>query len=215
MILMIHGAGSTGTIFNYLSLWLDQELQYLEYQVGDSHDEIFDRIDRPDEVQYIVGHSYGGLLGAEWLSKDVRNVKGMIAIASPWQGSPTARILNWFLSDPVWNDMKPGSELLKKINSINLTIPVKNVIANPHQGGNGLAGTGKSENDGTIPIDSARNYPAGFSRLKSVELPYGHGEILQSFELVELIRLFCEDPAKDTQLEQVEYLTKVSTMNEI
>ena len=92
---------------------------------------------------------------------------------------------------------------------------MKNVIANPHQGGNGLAGTGKSENDGTIPIDSARNHPEGFRRLTSVELPYGHGEILQSFELVELIRLFCEDPLLDTQLEQVKYLTKVSTMNEI
>ncbi len=215
MILMIHGAGSSSMIFNYLSLWLDQELQYLEYQVGDGHEEIFERIQRPNEVEFIVGHSYGGLLGAEWLSKDVRNVKGMVAVASPWKGSPTARILNWFLSDPVWNDMKPGSELLKIINNINLTIPVKNIVANPHQGGNGLAGTGKSENDGTIPIDSARNYPEGFRRLKSVELPYGHGEILQSFELVEHIRLFCEDPVKDTQGQKERYLTKVSTMNEV
>ena len=119
MILLIHGAGATSIGFNYLSLWLDEELQTIDYKVGDSHSDIFKKIERPREVDYVIGHSYGGLLAAEWLSKDVRNVKGIMTIATPWQGSPTARILNWFLSDPVWEDMKPGSQLLKKINSIN------------------------------------------------------------------------------------------------
>ena len=198
MILLIHGAGATSIGFNYLSLWLDNELQAIDYKVGDSHKDIFKKIERPSEVKYVIGHSYGGLLAAEWISQNTRNVKGIMTIASPWQGSPTARILNWFLSDPVWEDMKPGSALLKKINNINLGIPVKNIIANPHQGGNGLAGTGRSENDGTIPVDSARNYPPGFRRCHSIELPYGHGEILQTQELVEEIRRFTEDPVKAT-----------------
>ena len=198
MILLIHGAGATSIGFNYLSLWLDNELQAIDYKVGDSHKDIFKKIERPSEVKYVIGHSYGGLLAAEWISQNTRNVKGIMTIATPWQGSPTARILNWFLSDPVWEDMKPGSALLKKINNINLSIPVKNIIANPHQGGNGLAGTGRSENDGTIPVDSARNYPAGFRRCHSMELPYGHGEILQTQELVEEIRRFTEDPVKAT-----------------
>lgn len=211
MILLIHGAGATSIGFNYLSLWLDEELQTIDYKVGDSHSDIFKKIERPREVDYVIGHSYGGLLAAEWLSKDVRNVKGIMTIATPWQGSPTARILNWFLSDPVWEDMKPGSALLKKINSINLTIPVKNIVANPHQGGNGLAGTGRSENDGTIPIDSARNYPAGFHRCHSMELPYGHGEVLQTQELVEEIRKFTEDPIKATSGEKEKALQAIST----
>ena len=196
MILLIHGAGSSSTIFNYISLWLDQEIQTIDYEVGDDHNTIFSKIHKPDEVTFVAGHSYGGLLGAEWLSQDVRNVKGLLCIATPWQGSPTARILNWFLSDPVWNDMKPGSELLKKINAINLTIPVKNIIAVPNRG-NGLAGTGKSENDGTIPIASARTLPEGFSNTKSIDLPFGHGEIMQTFELVEQMRGFFDDPVLD------------------
>ena len=196
MILLIHGAGSSSNYFNYVSLWLDQELQAIDYEVGDDHNAIFDKIQRPDEVTYIVGHSYGGLLGAEWLSKDTRNVKGLLTIATPWQGSPTARILNWFLSDAVWNDMKPGSELLRKINAINLSIPVKNIVAVPDRG-NGLAGGGKSQNDGTIPVASARALPNGFSKSKTIELPYGHSEIMQTFDLVEQIRMFVDDPLKD------------------
>ncbi len=215
MILMIHGAGATSVGFNYLSLWLDQELQFIDYRVGDDHDTIFKKIQRPREVDFVIGHSYGGLLATEWLSKDIRNVKGMVTIATPWQGSPTARILNWFLSDAVWNDMNPGSVLLKKINSINLKIPVSNIVANPQQGGNGLAGTGKSENDGTIPVNSARQTPPGFSRCVNKELPYGHGEILQTQELVEQIRMFTEDPVKHTEpsrevhLRQLENIPRV------
>ncbi len=44
MILMIHGAGATSVGFNYLSLWLDQELQFIDYRVGDDHDTIFKKI---------------------------------------------------------------------------------------------------------------------------------------------------------------------------
>ena len=197
MILMIHGAGATSLSFNYISLWLDQEIQTIDYKVGESKDEIFARIKNPNDVTYIMGHSYGGLLSAMWLQQNShRNVKGLITIASRWQGSPTARILNWFLSDPVWHDMNPGSELLKAVNNIKLDIPVKNIIANPQQGGNGLAG--RSTNDGTIPVDSARNVPAGFTRCRSVEIPHGHSEVLQSWETIEQIRMFVDDPAGDT-----------------
>lgn len=195
MILMIHGAGATSLSFNYISLWLDQEIQFLDYRVGETKEEIFARIERPDDIKFIIGHSYGGLLGAVWLSQMKRHyVKGLITIASPWQGSPTARILNWFLSDPVWNDMKPGSELLKTVNSINLATPVKNIVANPAQGGNGVAGLGRSENDGTIPVNSARETPAGFRKCHSVEIPHGHSEILQSWDTVEHIRMFLDNP---------------------
>ena len=200
MILMIHGAGATSLSFNYISLWLDQELQTIDYKVGESMEDIFKRIENPDEVTYILGHSYGGLVGATWLDRNPdSNVKGLITIASPWQGSPTARILNWFLSDPVWHDMKPGSELLKAVNDIQLELPVKNLIANPEQGGNGLAG--RSTNDGTIPVDSARNVPAGFTRCRSVEIQHGHSEILQSWETIEEIRKFVDDPIGDTATE--------------
>ena len=131
MLLLIHGAGSSAYSWNYISLWLDQPIQTIEYTVGQDHESIFDSIEYPEEIQTVIGHSYGGLLGAEWLSQDVRNVRGLITIASPWQGSPTARILNWFLSDPVWNDMKPGSEFLRRINNINLTIPLLNIVVVP------------------------------------------------------------------------------------
>lgn len=211
MILLIHGAGATSIGFNYLSLWLDQELQTIDYKVGDSHEDIFKKIQRPDEVEFIIGHSYGGLLAAEWISQDVRNVKGIMSVATPWQGSPTARILNWFLSDAVWEDMKPGSALLTKINKIYLNIPVANMVANPHQGGNGLAGTGRSENDGTIPVDSARNHPVGFRLCRTTELTYGHGEILQTQELVEAIRLFTEDPVEFVR-PKAEMLDQISTL---
>jgi hypothetical protein len=92
--------------------------------------------------------------------------------------------------------MKPGSELLRKINAINLSIPVKNIVAVPNRG-NGLAGGGKSQNDGTIPVASARALPNGFSKSKTIELPYGHSEIMQTFDLVEQIRMFVDDPLKD------------------
>lgn len=203
MILMIHGAGATSLSFNYISLWLDQEIQTIDYKVGESREDIFNRIERPEDITYIMGHSYGGLLSAIWLDRNPdHNVKGLITIASPWEGSPTARILNWFLSDPVWHDMKPGSDLLKRVAEIELEIPVKNLVAHPQQGGNGLAGTGKSENDGTIPVASARNTPIGFTRVRNVEIPHGHSEILQSWTTIEEIRKFLDDPVGDTKTEQ-------------
>jgi|TARA_R110001592_G_scaffold91701_1_gene268122 pimeloyl-ACP methyl ester carboxylesterase len=209
MILLIHGAGASSNNFNYLSLWLDQELQTVDYQVGDDHETIFKKIQRPNEVTYVIGHSYGGLLGAEWLSKDIRNVKGLVSIATPWQGSPTARILQWFLSDEVWKDMNPGSDLLRKINSINLTIPVKNIVAAP-KSGNGLAGgigsRGKSQNDGTIPVASARAVPEGFRNAITHELPFAHGEIMQTFDLVEQVRMFIDEPMKDVHKNRVVHL---------
>ena len=62
---------------------------------------------------------------------------------------------------------------------------------------NGLAGGGKSQNDGTIPIASAKAIPKGFSKTRTVEMPYGHSEIMQTFDLVEQIRMFVDNPIKD------------------
>ena len=125
MILMIHGAGATSLSFNYISLWLDQEIQFLDYRVGETRDEIFQRIERPDEIQYIIGHSYGGLLASLWLGQTKRNYcKGLV----------------------------------------------------------------------TIAVNSARSTPTGFSKCHSVEIPHGHAEILQSWDTVEHIRKFLDNP---------------------
>ena len=61
---------------------------------------------------------------------------------------------------------------------------------------------GRSTNDGTIPVDSARNVPEGFTRVRSVEIPHGHSEILQSWTTIEEIRKFIDAPADDTKTEQ-------------
>ena len=49
----------------------------------------------------------------------------------------------------------------------------------------------------TSPVASARAVPPGFSKSKTVEMPFGHSEIMQTFELVEQIRMFVDDPVAD------------------
>jgi|TARA_A100001011_G_scaffold398686_2_gene504003 hypothetical protein len=192
MLLLIHGAGSSSYSWNYISIWLEQPIQTLEYTVGQEHSTIFDRVENPEDIDFVIGHSYGALLGAEWLDKNPYNVKGLMTIACPWQGSPTARVLKWFLSDPVWTDMTPGSNFLKKINTIQSDMPLRNIVAVPDIG-NGLAGTGDSQNDGTIPISSARSVPEGFTNVESVDIPRTHSEVLQSMDTVEEIKRFISE----------------------
>jgi pimeloyl-ACP methyl ester carboxylesterase len=79
----------------------------------------------------VVGHSMGGLVGRRFIALNGRPyARELITFATPWDGVPIARMgatLGRFAL-PSWNDLVPGSVLLRTVQADDLALEVKHHI---------------------------------------------------------------------------------------
>ena len=68
-----------------------------------------------------MGHSFGGLLASWYASVYPNKVDHLVTIATPWQGTPVARILSMiFRNSKVFENTKPGADVLRLLQEKNL-----------------------------------------------------------------------------------------------
>lgn len=187
-ILAIHGAFSTPYVFNYIQHKLDNyTFDHFSYQdkyknVSTVIEDCNTKITHDNEDVIILGHSLGGVIGANLLSN--KKVKGLVTLASPVGGIK----MNFYASNflfkrtfiqeitpfsPVIVSCKDNIELTKK--------PVYNIITT-----NGFSPFMNNENDGVVTVESQL-----IKHSKQIYVAANHHEILQHPQtILELAKIF-------------------------
>lgn len=187
-ILAIHGAFSTPYVFNYIQHKLDNyTFDHFSYQdkyknVSTVIEDCNTKITHDNEDVIILGHSLGGVIGANLLSN--KKVKGLVTLASPVGGIK----MNFYASNflfkrtfiqeitpfsPVIVSCKDNIELTKK--------PVYNIITT-----SGFSPFMNNENDGVVTIESQL-----IKHSKQIYVAANHHEILQHPQtILELAKIF-------------------------
>ena len=189
-ILYIHGSGQSPISWSYFNVFLpEHNAVEVAYNVSESAEEICKAIlpqlsKFNDQPFSIVAHSYGCLLAAV-LYTMVDRVDNIIALSPPWGGSQTAKWLGRaFRDNNLFKNTTPNSTLLEFINTVNIPVPVTNIVTTG--GENVLAGFGKP-NDGMVTVDSQRSIPETFTQTISHELSLSHSEVLLSYDVINII----------------------------
>lgn len=192
-LVFIHGSGQSAVSWNFYSVFLPEHNSlHINYDVRDDIFLVEDRIKKQiinfssGQSITIVAHSYGCLIAALLLDS-LDNIDCVIALSPPWGGSQTARWLSKaFRSNTLFKNTTPNSVVLEKINTIESSVPIYNIITTG--GSNALAGLGnETGNDGMITVKSQGMCPETFRRQYSKTFPLSHSEVLLSMDVIEFI----------------------------
>lgn len=187
-ILAIHGAFSTPHVFNYIQHKLDNyNFDHFSYQdkfrdVTTVIEDCNSKILADGEDVIILGHSLGGVIGANLLSN--KNVKGLVTIASPLNGIKMNFYASTFLFKRTFvQEITPFSPVIVSCkDNIELTkTPVYNIITT-----NGFSPFMYTDNDGVVTVES-QTINAG----NKLYVTANHHEVLQHPQtILELNKIF-------------------------
>lgn len=182
-ILWIHGAGQSGTSFNYLRSqlpdWPSTIVEYSsEYKFSYNIQKIREKLD-PDRPSFVVGHSMGGLYGLH-LAKNT-NIIGGVSISTPLNGLAIADWGRYFLPKyPLFRDIGRRGSVVLEAKNIPLNVPWLQVITT---GGN--VPYLEYPNDGVCTISSMTPER---DDMDIVYIKHTHYEIICSEKLCDIIK---------------------------
>ncbi len=192
-VIYIHGANADSDNFNYYKLTIPEHKSIAPNY--DMTDDPFDLVmsfkrmkirDLGEEPAVIVGHSFGGILGAWFASVCPEHVKHLITIATPWEGTPVARIFGYFWrNQDVFKNTMPGATVLAMLQEKKYDGPHTNIICT--RGANPVAGIGGKANDGMISCDSQSKTPPSFKMTNTHHIEAGHSGVLLNNNVVEIL----------------------------
>ena len=192
-VLYIHGSGQSCLSWNFYSIFLPEHNNLeVGYDVRENIFSIRKRILQEterfsNEPFSIVAHSYGCLIAALIAEALPDQVENIIALSPPWGGSHTAKWLGRvFRDNSLFSNTTPNSELLSHLNSATYSTKLHNIITTG--GSNVLAGLGSKPNDGMITVESQEKIPTGFENPENEYVQFSHGEVLLSFDVVNIIK---------------------------
>lgn len=187
-ILALHGAFSTPYVFNYIQHTLEgYQFDFFSYQdkfrdVSSVIEDCNSKINTDNEDVIILGHSLGGVIGANLLSN--KKVKGLVTIASPVGGiKMNFYTSNFFFKRTFVQEITPFSPVIVSCkDNIELTKkPVYNIITT-----NGFSPFMNNENDGVVTVESQIT-----KNSKKIYIPANHHEVLQHPQtILELNKIF-------------------------
>lgn len=183
-VIYIHGANADPDNFNYYTLKLPEHRFIApSYSMDEDPYDLVEilriRKEREfgQEPVYLVGHSFGGLLAAWYASVYPNNVKHIVTIATPWQGTPVARIFGYFWrNSQMFQNTRPGAEVLQLLQEKTFNGKHTNIVCTA--GSNPVAGLGGKANDGMITCDSQSATPPKFKNSENITIEAGHSSVL-------------------------------------
>ena len=193
-VVYLHGANASPENFNYYTLKMPEHPFIAPaYDMEDDPFDIVEILRIKKEREFgkepvvIVGHSFGGLIASWYASVYPKRVKHLVTIATPWQGTPVARIFGYFWRNAkVFQNTKPGAEVLALLQEKNFNGKHTNIVCN--RGANPVAGLGGKANDGMITVDSQSATPPGFKNTQNVTIEAGHSEVLLNNFVTDLLQ---------------------------
>lgn len=189
-VLLIHGAWSTPTCFNYLSEKIENcsNVQLFSYNIQQETQSsiiarlqtLLDNNNKNNIKTVVVGHSLGGLFALA--VEDHPAVKSCIVIASPLNGIDSGRLIDLFLiyKAPALNMIMCSKTLVKLIQSKQYSKPIDIVVST-----GGSTPLIDSKNDGVIPTQSQDEWIPITACLNYINS--SHHEILQTVQLTKIV----------------------------
>ena len=192
-VIYIHGANASPDNFNYYLLKLPEHNSMLTtYSMDDDPFDIIELIrlkklrEFNREPVTIIGHSFGGILAAWYASVYPNNVKNLITVATPWHGTPVARIFGYFFRNAkIFKNTRPGADVLSLLQEKTFKGNHINIVCT--QGGNPVAGLGSHANDGMVSVDSQCGVPTNFKNSQNAYIEAGHSGVLLNNNATNLI----------------------------
>jgi|TARA_R110002153_G_scaffold194803_2_gene348206 pimeloyl-ACP methyl ester carboxylesterase len=198
-IIYLHGANASPDNFNYYTLKLPEH-NYIspEYNMEEDPYDLVELIRLRKQREFgkqkviLVGHSFGGLLASWYASVYPRSVEHLVTIATPWEGTPVARVLSMiFRNKKVFENTKPGAEVLSLLQEKTFNGVHTNIVCT--SGSNPLAGLGGKANDGMISVDSQLSTPAKFKNSQNFTIEAGHSGVLLNNTVTDMLQKILEE----------------------
>ena len=195
-VIYIHGANADAENFNYYTLKLPKhDFIRPEYSMDDDPYDVVEYIKLrrkrdldPQKPVILVGHSFGGILASWYASVYPNDVQSLVTIATPWDGTPVARIFGYFWRNAkVFQMTRPGAEVLALLQEKKFAGPHLNIICT--KGANPVAGIGGQANDGTISCDSQSKTPPKFVNSQNTFIEAGHSGVLLNNNVTEMLKI--------------------------
>ena len=182
-IVLIHGANSSNVSWNWIGEKIENHLR-LDWNMLDGPDRNLESLEErlPNEPCIVVGHSMGGLYAWHLANRNPDRILHGISLGTPWGGS-FIQAVRWrmFNTNSDWLDMldrfQPWTKEPRKIKPpVNWT----NIVTT-----HGFDFFGMGPNDGVVTVDSQQELHQPH---EEILLDYSHNQILQSDELVDIIK---------------------------
>lgn len=192
-IIYIHGANADSDNFNYYILKFPKHnILRIDYSMEDDPFDLVELIklrkqkEFPGQKVHLIGHSFGGLIASWYASVYPKDVKNLITIATPWQGTPVARIFGMFFKGKVFENTKPGAEVLAFLQEKAFKGNHFNIVCT--RGANPVAGLGGKANDGMITCDSQSATPPKFINTENTFIEAGHSGVLLNNNVTDILQ---------------------------
>lgn len=179
-IVFIHGANASKVSWNWIGSHFGPQKRLAWRMITDPQENI-EKMEAllPDKC-LLVGHSMGGLYAWHLAARNPEKVAHVISIGTPFGGSIQASFWKMFNNNMPWLKMISRMEpWTAQTRLLDLPAPWTNVVTT-----HGLDLFGVGANDGVVTVRSQQEL---FGNPTEIILDYGHTEVLQSPELVELI----------------------------
>jgi predicted alpha/beta hydrolase family esterase len=185
-LVFIHGANATSDSFNFIEAHLQgRDKTFIQYKSADG---FFSNLsDMVDQLQgkeiFIVAHSLGGVYAVHLAEALGAAVKGIVTIATPFNGSEFAIALNLLKPCQLYRDIMPVSVPITRAHKIKLACPLTQIVTTA-----GDSHLMSASNDGVVTEKSMR----ARSGATMVEIESGHYEVLMRRQTVEVIQAAIE-----------------------
>lgn len=132
-IVYIHGATASERSFAFIQKSIrSKDPIYLNYEkegpAKDNLAEMIEALNSVEEPLFIVAHSLGGVY-ATYLQQEVDNIKGVVSLATPFNGS---EIATWgAMLNPgyqLFRDIRTSSDFIRTSRKIDITVPWLQVV---------------------------------------------------------------------------------------
>ena len=193
-VIYLHGANADPDNFNYYTLKMPEHPFFAPaYDMEQDPYDLVEHVRMQKEREWgkqkvvLVGHSFGGLLASWYASVYPNKVDHLITIATPWQGTPVARILSMtFRNRKVFDNTKPGAHVLRLLQEKTFTGKHTNIVCTG--GANPLAGLGGHANDGMISVSSQSATPPKFKKTQNIYIEAGHSGVLLNNDVTQILQ---------------------------
>ncbi len=179
-IVLIHGANASKVCWNWIGSKIVNHDRFEWEMMADPEENIQAMESQLSEPTVVVGHSMGGLYAWHLAQRNPDKIIGGISVATPWGGIIQADIWKLFNFSTPWLRMVSRLEpWTAQCRLLELPVPWTNVICN-----RGFDLWGVGANDGVVTVASQREL---LKPNDEINLSYGHNEVLQSAELLDII----------------------------